>query len=1050
MIRSQEFTGVLFVVSLAAFGVLAFGQNQRGRKMVRGELSIRIDLKQALSNGTSNEVGRALLAKIGYRRENLSEEKCALYVKRRLTIGELTVLSAQGVDLHETWVPPVEGKHPHGFYLATVSHESFKLIERDQRFVRVESTERLFSTQNDLGRSVINADDVNSGLGVSARDGSGVKIAILDTGVDLTSTDFPTPVEAFDVTDGVGLANWSTNVANTTSGHGTHVTGSAVGNGGHSGGLYQGVAPGADFYFYKIAEDSFGGIFCDDIIEALTRAAFVGCDVISLSIAGYTEFIDGSDPICQAVDVAVAAGSSVFISAGNQGDKEHHASAAAAPATTSAPVGYLVDNSAGPSTLTTSDFFRVIWRDDIPGDFNISLSVANLGPGESITLFTSNSSVRGTESRFYRLTKNLAAGATKTYQFEYVNSATSGTTPLVHSYWFAGDGIFSAADPAYTVQAPALADDAIAVGALHHRAAWTDYQGNGQTASSGVLGDLANFSSKGPRIDGLMALDLLGPGSASISIRDIPFHSNDAATIDDDGATLDGSGPANYYALSGTSMATPQVAGVAALVLEADPTLSPAQLKSVLTSTAANAASPDSSRGHGLVDALAAVLSLEQPPGITSITPMSAPAGMSSVTVTVTGSNFTADSVVHWDGILQTTTFTSSSILGTSIPGSLLSSAGTAVVTVVTAPPGGGISNGEVFTIGVCASMIAAFPWTEDFDSLPGNGGTAPPLIWEQDQADGGGTGSNAEWVFRSGDTPTIGTGPASDHSTGVAGQGVFAHVEDDGDHPAVILWTPCLDLSALSNPIMRFWIHSNNGAVLPTMSENTLHVDVLDLVAGVLVSDVVTPIGHRGDGWVEQIVDLAPFAGLAVQIGFRGTSDGGSRLHDIALDDVVVFEGLPAGGQAPQLGFAILDIEDALNPNGLGVGSGGNGPYDATTTTIQPLDISIVGVPNQAILLLMGPLNVGSAVFNPQGQLDCGTAIVSGTGVPGGLSIVADGNAPGFLNSLFNLSSNGTFDFSFSIPASLSGFHSCFQAVVFNGQASVVSISNAVDLLIF
>ncbi len=68
----------------------------------------------------------------------------------------------------------------------------------------------------------------------------------------------------------------------------------------------------------------------------------------------------------------------------------------------------------------------------------------------------------------------------------------------------------------------------------------------------------------------------------------------------------------NYAKMSGTSMATPMVAGVVALILDADPSLSPAQVRDVLHNTATDLGSSgwDKYFGYGLVNAKAAVDSL--------------------------------------------------------------------------------------------------------------------------------------------------------------------------------------------------------------------------------------------------------------------------------------------------------------------------------------------------------------------------------------------------------------------------------------------------------
>jgi len=87
-------------------------------------------------------------------------------------------------------------------------------------------------------------------------------------------------------------------------------------------------------------------------------------------------------------------------------------------------------------------------------------------------------------------------------------------------------------------------------------------------------------------------------------------------------------------------------------------------------------------------------------PGLTSLTPSSAPTGGAALTVGVAGSGFAASSVVRWNGANRTTTFVSSTQLQAAIPASDLAVSGTAQVTVFTPSPGGGTSPALPFTIG--------------------------------------------------------------------------------------------------------------------------------------------------------------------------------------------------------------------------------------------------------------------------------------------------------------------------------------------------------------
>lgn len=86
-------------------------------------------------------------------------------------------------------------------------------------------------------------------------------------------------------------------------------------------------------------------------------------------------------------------------------------------------------------------------------------------------------------------------------------------------------------------------------------------------------------------------------------------------------------------------------------------------------------------------------------PVVTGLSPSSAMAGESGLTLTVNGSGFVGSSVVYWNGSPRATTYVSGSVLEASISAADLATAGSANVTVVSPAPGGGASSPQVFTI---------------------------------------------------------------------------------------------------------------------------------------------------------------------------------------------------------------------------------------------------------------------------------------------------------------------------------------------------------------
>ncbi|QNE21046.1 S8 family serine peptidase [Kribbella qitaiheensis] len=146
----------------------------------------------------------------------------------------------------------------------------------------------------------------------AGQDGTGVKVAILDTGVDTTHPDLAGKV--------VESKSFVSDTITDGNGHGTHVASTIVGSGAASSGRYKGVAPGARLIIGKVLDDGGSG---DEsgIIDGMQWAASSGAKVVSMSLGGGPS--DGTDPLSQAVnDLTAATGTLFVIAAGNAGPEE--------------------------------------------------------------------------------------------------------------------------------------------------------------------------------------------------------------------------------------------------------------------------------------------------------------------------------------------------------------------------------------------------------------------------------------------------------------------------------------------------------------------------------------------------------------------------------------------------------------------------------------------------------------------------------------------------------------------------------------------------------
>ena len=139
-----------------------------------------------------------------------------------------------------------------------------------------------------------------------------------------------------------------------------------------------------------------------------------------------------------------------------------------------------------------------------------------------------------------------------------------------------------------SISSMAAADGAVCVGAWVSRPTWFDISGTEQRMYGDdvyVLGDIAPWSSRGTLVDGRTLPHTAAPGAAVISVLSTPYY-----TIHPERFTIveqqTFNGRTNYWdADYGTSMSSPAVAGSIALWLEADPSLTAADVLDIIAET---------------------------------------------------------------------------------------------------------------------------------------------------------------------------------------------------------------------------------------------------------------------------------------------------------------------------------------------------------------------------------------------------------------------------------------------------------------------------------
>lgn len=451
-------------------------------------------------------------------------------------------------------------------------------------------------TMLDTSVPLINAPALWDRLGGIGAAGDGVKIAILDTGIDVTNPLFSDA--GFTMPDGFpktnngsgGLVNNKVIVAKSflsspisaldQNGHGSNCAGIAAGSVTSSPiGPISGVAPKAYLGNYRVLGASGSGR-SDLIAQAIEEAVSDGFDVLSMSFGG--DAGNELDISARAAENAVAAGRVVVIAAGNNGDDEM---------TVTSPG--IAPSAITVAASTNGHFVGPVITVDQPAPVDVSLTKIGSSSGNAVAIDDSLNSLpyayadaqgrgcgalaagsltgkialieRGICAFADKVVDAAAAGARAVIVFNkdvsegadggetVINMDVSGTSiPSVFVPRSAGLALrdFLAAHPSAT----------LSIAPIGSRPATSDV--------------LAGFSSRGPTpLEGLKP-DVAAPG---VVIYSAAIKSGDPAGVVD---------PSGFLAISGTSQATPHVAGSAALLRQLHPSWTPEQIKSALMNSA--------------------------------------------------------------------------------------------------------------------------------------------------------------------------------------------------------------------------------------------------------------------------------------------------------------------------------------------------------------------------------------------------------------------------------------------------------------------------------
>jgi minor extracellular serine protease Vpr len=333
-----------------------------------------------------------------------------------------------------------------------------------------------------------------------------------------------------------------------------------------------GIAPGAWLGNYNVFPGSVVSARSEDILNAVDAAIADGMDVLNLSLGGSPGksapgTAAGIDVLSIGLDNAVDAGLVVAVAAGNSGPgAETVESPGRAPRVITA------------GASTNQHFIGEPFTYPSGGSTTIGAAVGQFPalPTTSYSLFDTGNTACTSVSSSASGQLTIVNRGTCTFSTKVRNAIAAGAVGVVVVNNVAGDPTAMAKDGLDGDNLPAVMIG-LKVGAA--------LRASGATTASAVVtfsefitankDILAGFSSQGPTTPDL----LIKPDATSVGV-------NVLSSITCVGKAITCGGEGSWAFFSGTSMATPHLAGSSAVLLQLHPDWSPEQVKSALANTA--------------------------------------------------------------------------------------------------------------------------------------------------------------------------------------------------------------------------------------------------------------------------------------------------------------------------------------------------------------------------------------------------------------------------------------------------------------------------------